>query len=114
MQDASHEAQMREIMGQFALKTGLSRSAQCPERYLWTDAFAVCNFLQLYRYTGKDMYCQQALDLVDQVHEVLGQHRDDDPRTGWISGLGDETGGSTQPPNVSPGPASMPSRNPTA
>ena len=92
MQDASHEAQMREIMGQFAHKTGLTASAQTPARYLWTDAFAVCNFLQLYRHTGENTYRQQALDLVEQVHHVLGRHRNDDPRTGWISGLDDETG----------------------
>lgn len=36
MQDATHEASVREIMDQFALKTGLSTSAQSPERYLWT------------------------------------------------------------------------------
>jgi hypothetical protein len=29
---------------------------------------------------------------VDQVHHVLGQHREDDTRTGWISGLDDEAG----------------------
>ena len=28
-----------------------------------------------------------ALGLVDQVHDILGRHRDDDPRSGWISGL---------------------------
>jgi len=30
--------------------------------------------------------------LVEQVHETLGRHRADDPRTVWISGLGDEEG----------------------
>jgi hypothetical protein len=29
---------------------------------------------------------------VDQVHWVLGRHRSDDPRSGWISGLDDEDG----------------------
>lgn len=33
-----------------------------------------------------------ALQLVDQVHEVLGRHRQDDPRTGWISGLDEQEG----------------------
>ena len=92
MQDATHEEPVRDIMGRFARKTGLSSSTQSPERYLWTDAFAVCNFLELYRRTGQDKYRQQALDLVEQVHGILGKHRDDDPRSGWISGLDDETG----------------------
>ena len=82
MQDATYEATARNIMDQFARKTGLSTSAQSPERYLWTDAFAVCNFLELYRRTGQEKYRRQALDLVEQVHQVLGKHREDDPRSG--------------------------------
>jgi len=59
---------------------------------LWTDAFAVCNFLELFRQTGDESYRQLALDLVEQVHHTLGRHRRDDPRTGWISGLDEEKG----------------------
>jgi hypothetical protein len=33
-----------------------------------------------------------ALRLVDQVHALLGKHRGDDARTGWISGLSEEAG----------------------
>ena len=33
-----------------------------------------------------------ALQLVAQVHHLLGRHRPDDARTGWISGLGEEEG----------------------
>ena len=33
-----------------------------------------------------------ALQLVDQVHQTLGRHREDDSRTGWISGLDEEEG----------------------
>jgi hypothetical protein len=33
-----------------------------------------------------------ARELVNQVHQVLGRHRDDDPRQGWISGLSEEEG----------------------
>jgi hypothetical protein len=73
-------------MESFAAATGLDGSSR-PERYLWTDAFAVCNFLGLYRTTGKAAYLELALRLVDQVHHVLGRHRDDDGRRGWISGL---------------------------
>ncbi len=69
----------REIMDTFA--GAVSR------RYLWTDAFAVCNYLGLYLETHDDRYKTLALSLVDQVHTVLGRHRDDDTRAGWISGL---------------------------
>jgi hypothetical protein len=82
---------MQDIMNEFAGLTGLT-SDQAPQRYLWTDAFAVCNFLELYRQTKAERYKQLALRLVDQVHNVLGRHREDDPRTGWISGLDEQEG----------------------
>jgi len=83
---------VREIMMEFADLTGLSSAGNIPRRYLWTDAFAVCNFLTLYRQTGDDKYKQLALRLVDQVHNILGRHRREDPRTGWISSLNEEEG----------------------
>ena len=83
---------VQKIMIEFARQTGLLSSEEAPRRYLWTDAFAVCNFLELYRQTGEHRFRQLALNLVDQVHNVLGRHRDDDPRTGWISGLDEEHG----------------------
>ncbi len=84
---------VREIMTEFATLTGLLPNEEVrPRRYLWTDAFAVCNFLELYRHTGDETYRQLALRLVDQVHRVLGRHREDDPRTGWISGLDEHEG----------------------
>ncbi|MFW6117369.1 MAG: hypothetical protein ACOC6G_02145 [Thermoproteota archaeon] len=82
---------VREIMSKFASLTGLS-SGKAPRRYLWTDAFAVCNFLGLYHRTCRERYKELTLCLVDQVHHVLGRHREDDPRTGWISGLDDQKG----------------------
>jgi hypothetical protein len=81
----------REIMNKFAHQTGIS-SGKTPRRYLWTDAFAVCNFLELYHRTNEKMFKQLSLRLVDQVHHVLGRHREDDPRIGWISGFGDQKG----------------------
>jgi len=81
-----------EIMTEFARLTGLSPSGNTPGRYLWTDAFAVCNFLELYRQTGDAEYRELALRLVDQVHTILGRHREDDKRTGWISGLNKQEG----------------------
>ena len=83
-------------MTEFAALTGLSSSGKAPRRYLWTDAFAVCNFLGLYNQTGDHQYKHMALRLVDQVHNTLGRHRKDDLRTGWISG-GDEHEGKRHP-----------------
>ncbi len=78
----------RRIMEEFACSTGLLPEGY-PRRYLWTDAFAVFNFLELHRLTGEALYKQLALRLVEQVHHVLGKHRGDDGRSGWISGLED-------------------------
>ncbi len=84
---------VQELMAGFADMTGLSAVGEASRRYLWTDAFAVCNFLELYRQTVDDKYKNLALLLVDQVHEILGRHREDDTRSGWISGLDDQEGG---------------------
>lgn len=71
----------RELMAEFGDRTGLT--ARRPEqRYLWTDAYAVMNFLALGR---EDV----ARKLVDHVHHTLGRHRGDDGRHGWLSPLGE-------------------------
>jgi hypothetical protein len=82
----------RELMLDFARLTGLEPAAGAPRRYLWTDAFAVCNYLELLRLTKDGTFRDLALRLVDQVHHTLGRHREDDPRSGWISGLGEKEG----------------------
>ncbi|NNE24281.1 MAG: hypothetical protein HKN11_16905 [Rhizobiales bacterium] len=87
MQQHPNVTVVTEIMESFADATGLCSPTSDPRRYLWTDAFAVCNFLELYRETGAPKYLLFATDLVNQVHETLGKHRRDDPRQGWISGL---------------------------
>ena len=87
MADARTERAV-ELMGGFADRTGI-QSERPAQRYLWTDSFAVCNFLGLSRATGDERYGRLALRLVDRVHQVLGRHRSDDPRRGWISGLGE-------------------------
>jgi hypothetical protein len=92
MKENAAPSMVGEIMTEFAMLTGLSPIGTVPRRYLWTDAFAVCNFLELYRQTGDETYRQVALRLVDQVHTILGRHRKDDPRTGWISGLAEQEG----------------------
>jgi hypothetical protein len=68
-----------ELMTDFADRTGLT-TGRAPERYLWTDAFAVCNFLALGR-------TDLALRLVGQVHDILGRYAPGDAREGWLSGL---------------------------
>jgi hypothetical protein len=83
---------VRQIMQDFSRITGLDPVTAHPKRYLWTDAFAVCNFLELNRRTGEEKWKELALLLVDQVHHTLGRHRDDDARNGWISGLPEEEG----------------------
>jgi len=84
-------ARSAELLLRFAERTGLTSSRE-PRRYLWTDAFAVCTLLGLHRSTGDARYRDLALRLVDQVHQVLGRHRPDDARRGWISGLSEEEG----------------------
>lgn len=81
----------RQLMVEFARDTGLEGEGP-PRRYLWTDAFAVCNFLGLHRETGEGLELDRALRLVEQVHRILGRHRPEDPRQGWISGLPEEEG----------------------
>jgi hypothetical protein len=71
-------------MASFAERTGLT-GATAQRRYLWTDAFAVCNFIALDQ-------VDRALVVVDHVHHVLGRYHANDPRRGWISGLGDADG----------------------
>jgi len=92
MSPRPHTDTVRRILSAFAARTGLAPSGRSPRRYLWTDAFAVCNLLELHRRTGDEEHLRMALRLVDQVHRILGRHRDDDPRTGWISRLGEDEG----------------------
>lgn len=85
------EAEAAGLMRSFADRTGLSSDAE-PRRYLWTDAFAVINFLELHRRTKDVHYRELAVALIEQVHSVLGRHRPDDARCGWLTGLGEEEG----------------------
>ena len=91
----SHTRDAVELMRRYAARTGLIGDNP-QKRYLWTDAFAVCNYLGLARTTGEPGYHDLALELIDRVHQVLGRHRQDDPRQGWISGL-DEAQGEKHP-----------------
>src|SRR5437762_1073115 len=80
------------LMSGFERRTGLNPPLPDPQRYLWTDAFAVCNFLELFKWTGRQEYQYRAGRLIEQVHWVLGRYRKDDARSGWISGLDELTG----------------------
>jgi hypothetical protein len=80
-----------ELMTRFAERTGLAADRP-QQRYLWTDAFAVCDFLGLGHGTGDARFTELSLGTARRVHEVLGHHRADDRRTGWISGLSEEEG----------------------
>jgi hypothetical protein len=90
--EGTSEPSVEKIMTEFARLTRLSPASSAPRRYLWTDAFAVCNLLGLYQEAGGEEFKDLALKLVDQVHNTLGRHRKDDSRTGWISGLDEEEG----------------------
>jgi len=92
MNRASATTLVHEFMQDYARETGLDPVSRRPKRYLWTDAFAVCNYLGLFQQTHNEIYQELALRLVDQVHHTLGQHRADDRRTGWISGLSQKEG----------------------
>jgi hypothetical protein len=93
---SSPQAVAARLMSEFAKRTGLFPAVREEQRYLWTDAFAVCNFLTLFQRTGDPGYRQRAIELVEHVHRVLGRYRDDDPRRGWISGA-DEADGQVHP-----------------
>ena len=80
-----------QLMDDFARATGVTGNSP-PRRYLWTDAHAVCNWLALERELADPSYLDLAVSLVAQVHEVLGRHRPDDARSGWISGLSESEG----------------------
>lgn len=81
----------KSLMRDFALATGIVGDAP-PRRYLWTDAFAVCNFLGFAQPPANAEYLALASLLVNQVHHTLGRHRADDVRRGWISGLPEAVG----------------------
>jgi hypothetical protein len=91
MKEETSLSRAQEIMLDFADATGISSAGNPPRRYLWTDAFAVCTFLALDQ-QASTKYRLLALRLINQVHGILGRHRQDDRRTGWLSGLDDRQG----------------------
>src|SRR5919204_6870186 len=67
--------QAAAILDDFAARTGLSAPVK-PQRYLWTDAFALMTWIGLHEETGDAKYLDLASRLLAQVHEVLGVSRD--------------------------------------
>jgi hypothetical protein len=61
MNNGSSIQMVAVIMLRFADRTGLPSGGNQPARYLWTDSFAICNFLELYRQTGDEKFKQLAL-----------------------------------------------------
>ena len=75
-----------EIMQGFACRTGLGSVERPSTRYLWTDAFAVCNGLGLFVDRADEEALRRALLLVEETHHVLGRHRPDDGRDRVMGG----------------------------
>jgi hypothetical protein len=44
-------------------------------RYLWTDAFGVCNFITLWKESQDELFLNLADALIQDVHDVLGKDR---------------------------------------
>jgi len=78
-----------DLMKNFAANTGLDPEFSQPVRYLWTDAFAVCNYIGLYNLTHEMEYFKLGSKLINQVHHVLGKNRGNN---GWISGMDNDEG----------------------
>jgi hypothetical protein len=80
---------MDEVYGPFSTDSSTAWKpkpyADNKSRYLWTDAFGVCNYLTLYLETGEQRFLQQAKALIEDVHNVLGKDR------AGVSRLGDST-----------------------
>ncbi|GBF96786.1 hypothetical protein Rsub_09642 [Raphidocelis subcapitata] len=56
-------------------------------RYLWSDAFGVCNYCSLYYETGDETFLRRAESLVKAVHDALGFDR---PRRARLPGASEE------------------------
>jgi hypothetical protein len=81
------------IIDGYLARTGVvGRSGESDRRYLWTDAFAVRTLISLHDAMAERRRIDEAVLLANTVHRVLGRHRRDDARAGWISGLGEAEG----------------------
>lgn len=62
-------------------------------RYLWTDAYGVIDFLNLFCLTQNEQYVNQARILIDSVHNTLGKNRDGKTRLGQSTEIQPTLGG---------------------
>lgn len=87
-------AAAERLIREYLVRTGASGDTtdEGTKRYLWTDAYAVLTLVALHRRTRDPERLAEAERLVELVHSVLGRHRPDDSRRGWISGLGESEG----------------------
>lgn len=75
-----------ELLSGFAERTGVGNPDRAVQRrYLWTDAFCVVTWIELSRRGFGQGHLDRAATLVEDVHTVLGRHRPDDVRQGWLS-----------------------------
>ena len=83
----------KKLMHEFADQSGLTGGNEAEQdRYLWTDAFAVQNFLALASYFDDQRYKELARQLIESVHYTLGRFSPNDSRSGWISSLPEKEG----------------------
>jgi len=74
---------LETVYGSYVKTNWIPRAyADNKSRYLWTDAYGVCNFLTLYRETNEKQYLEQADALITNVHDVLGRNRSGTNRLG--------------------------------
>eukprot|EP00898_Chlorokybus_atmophyticus_P005463 jgi/Chlat1/5918/Chrsp4S00498 len=81
---------MREVYGDYTPSTAWRPRpfhARAGGRYLWSDAFGVCDYLSLHGATRDEAYVAQADAVVRDVHDVLGKRRDG---RGRIDGASEE------------------------
>lgn len=92
--DQSTSAEMaKELMDEFTEGTGLSGDSEAEQdRYLWTDALAVQNFMALHSFYEEEEYKEKTRELIEKVHHTLGKFAENDARSGWISELPEEEG----------------------
>ena len=83
---------VREIMMEFAALTGTVTCEKTPEALFVDRCFCCLQFFGALPQTDNEQYRDLATRLVNQVHSVLGRHREDDVRKGWISGLSEKEG----------------------
>lgn len=81
----------RRLLDAYERRTGVAEGdgEAAARRYLWTDALAVSAEIRLSRHLPEADRSSRASRLATLVHDVLGSHRADDPRSGRLPGADD-------------------------